>query len=205
MPDLADILEFVDATGDVLAVRVPAEGPAVIRWGSQLIVREGQCALFLRDGRAMALFEPGRHVLTTQSVAGITGFVAGLAYDGASPFRAELVFVGRQLFRDLRWGTPEPVYLPDPVLLQIPVRANGRFAIRVSDPTVFVPRVLGRAPSSASATSRSSSGRSTSSRPSSTPSRRSASRSSSCRAIRESSGRARGRSSLPSSRRLASS
>ncbi|MBK9966693.1 MAG: SPFH domain-containing protein [Holophagales bacterium] len=146
MPDLADILEFVDATGDVLAVRVPAEGPAVIRWGSQLIVREGQCALFLRDGRAMALFEPGRHVLTTQSVAGITGFVAGLAYDGASPFRAELVFVGRQLFRDLRWGTPEPVYLPDPVLLQIPVRANGRFAIRVCDPTVFVPRVLGTRP-----------------------------------------------------------
>jgi membrane protease subunit (stomatin/prohibitin family) len=69
--------------------------------------------------------------------------VAGLAYDGETPFRAEVVFVGRQLFRDLRWGTPEPVYIPDPVLLQIPVRANGRFAIRVSDPTVFVPKVVG--------------------------------------------------------------
>ena len=146
MPDLADILELVDATSDILAARVPAEGPAVIRWGSQLVVREGQCALFLRDGRAMALFEPGRHVLTTQTVAGLTGFVAGLAFDGASPFRAEVVFVGRQLFRDLRWGTPEPVYIPDPVLLQIPVRANGRFAIRVSDPTVFVPKVVGSRP-----------------------------------------------------------
>ena len=117
MPDLADILEFVDATGDILAARVPAEGPAVLRWGSQLIVREGQSALFLRDGRSMQVFEPGRHVLTTQTVAGLTGFVAGLAYDGETPFRAEVVFVGRQLFRDLRWGTPEPVYLPDPGLL----------------------------------------------------------------------------------------
>ncbi|MBK9089383.1 MAG: SPFH domain-containing protein [Holophagales bacterium] len=146
MPDLADILEFVDATGDVLAARMPTEGPAVIRWGSQLIVREGQSALFLRDGRSMQVFEPGRHVLTTQTVAGLTGFVAGLAYDGETPFRAEVVFVGRQLFRDLRWGTPEPVYIPDPVLLQIPVRANGRFAIRVSDPTVFVPKVVGTRP-----------------------------------------------------------
>lgn len=146
MPDLADVLELVDATGDVLAARVPSDGPAVIRWGSQLVVREGQSALFLRDGRAMQLFEPGRHVLSTQTVAGITGFVAGLAYGGETPFRAEVVFVGRQLFRDLRWGTPEPVYIPDPVLLQIPVRANGRFAIRVADPTVFVPKVVGTRP-----------------------------------------------------------
>jgi membrane protease subunit (stomatin/prohibitin family) len=94
----------------------------------------------------MAVFEAGRHVLTTQNVAGLTRLVAGLAYDGQTPFRAEVVFVGRQLFRDLRWGTPEPVYIPDPVLLQIPVRANGRFAIRVSDPTVFVPKVVGARP-----------------------------------------------------------
>ena len=59
MPDLADVLEFVDPAGDVLAVRFPEEGPGVIRRGSQLIVREGQSALFLRDGRTMALFEPG--------------------------------------------------------------------------------------------------------------------------------------------------
>ncbi|HPA51516.1 MAG TPA: SPFH domain-containing protein [Thermoanaerobaculia bacterium] len=146
MPDLADILELVDATGDLLAARAPADGPAVIRWGSQLVVREGQSALFLRDGRAMQLFEPGRHVLTTQNVAGLTGFVAGLAYGGETPFRAEVVFVGRQLFRDLRWGTPEPVYIPDPVLLQVPVRANGRFAIRVADPALFVPKVVGTRP-----------------------------------------------------------
>ena len=146
MPSLADVLEFVDPTGDLLAARVPAEGPATIRWGSQLVVREGQAALFLRDGRAMAVFEPGRHVLTTQTVGKLTGLVTSLAYGEDTPFRAEVVFVGRQLFRDLRWGTPEPVTIPDPVLLQVPVRANGRFAVRVADPAVFVPRVLGTRP-----------------------------------------------------------
>ncbi len=46
----------------------------------------------------------------------------------------------------VRRGTPEPVSIPDPVLLQVPVRANGRFAIRVSDPTLFVPKVVGPRP-----------------------------------------------------------
>ncbi|HEV8268531.1 MAG TPA: SPFH domain-containing protein, partial [Thermoanaerobaculia bacterium] len=116
-----------------------------IRWGSQLVVREGQVALFMRDGRSMALFEPGRHVLTTQN-APLVSKIAGLAYGGETPFRAEVYYVGTQLFRDLRWGTPEPVYIPDPVLMQIPIRANGRFAIRVADPALFVPKVLGTRP-----------------------------------------------------------
>jgi Putative virion core protein (lumpy skin disease virus) len=197
MPDLADVLELVDATGDLLAARVPAEGPAVIRWGSQLVVREGQSALFLRDGRAMQLFEPGRHVLTTQNVAGLTGFVAGLAYGGETPFRAEVVFVGRQLFRDLRWGTPEPVYIPDPVLLQVPVRANGASRSASPTPPSSSRRSSGRGRTSASATSRSSCARSTSCRPSPTPSPRSGSRSSSCRGSRGSSAPACARSSVP--------
>lgn len=147
VPELAKILEFQDASGEMLALRLPGSADGVIEWGSQLIVREGQTALFFRDGRAMASFEAGRHVLTSQNVAGLTKLVTGLVYgSGNTPFRAEVIFVGRQLCRDLRWGTPEPVYIPDPVLLQIPVRANGRFAIRVSDPSLFVPKVVGTRP-----------------------------------------------------------
>jgi membrane protease subunit (stomatin/prohibitin family) len=145
MPDLADVLEFEDAAGDVLAVKVTGPHAGGIRWGSQLIVREGQVALFFRDGKAMAVFEPGRHVLTTQN-APLLSKLAGLPYGGETPFRADVVFVGTHLFGDLRWGTPEPVYVPDPVLMQIPIRANGRFAIRVAEPSLFVPKVVGTRP-----------------------------------------------------------
>ncbi len=140
--DLADVLEVVDETGDLLAVKLTGTKPGGVRWGSQLIVREGQIALFFRDGKAMAAFPPGRHVLTTAN-APVLSSLAGLPYDGETPFRAEVYMVGMQLFRDLRWGTPEPVYIPDPVLLSIPIRANGRFAIRVSEPALFVPKVVG--------------------------------------------------------------
>lgn len=147
MPQLAQIIEFQDPAGDVMAMRMPSVGEGIIEWGSQLIVREGQVAVFFRDGKAMATFEPGRYVLTTQNVAVLTKFVTGLAYGkGNTPFRAEVYYVATSLMRDLKWGTPEPVYIPDPVLMQIPIRANGRFAIRVTDPSMFVPKVVGTRP-----------------------------------------------------------
>lgn len=147
MPKLAQIIEYRDPSGDIMAVRMPAQGDGVIEWGSQLIVREGQVALFFRDGKPMAKFDPGRYVLTTQEIPILTKFITGLVYGkGKTPFRAEVYFVATQLFRDLKWGTPEPVYIPDPVLLQIPVRSFGRFAVQVSDPAVFIPKLVGTRP-----------------------------------------------------------
>ncbi|MCA9285140.1 MAG: SPFH domain-containing protein [Phycisphaerales bacterium] len=147
MPKLAQIIEYRDPSGDVMAVRLPSTGDGVIEWGSQLIVREGQTALFFRDGKPMAKFDPGRYVLTTQEIPILTKFITGLVYGkGNTPFRAEVYFVATQLFRDLKWGTPEPVYIPDPVLMQIPVRSFGRFAVQVTDPAIFVPKVVGTRP-----------------------------------------------------------
>ena len=147
MPKLAQIIEYRDSRGDMMAVRMPSRGEGIIEWGSQLIVREGQVALFFRDGKPMARFDPGRYVLTTQQIPILTNFITGLVYGkGKTPFRAEVFFVSTALFRDLKWGTPEPIYIPDPVLMQIPIRAHGRFAIRVSDPSLFVPKVVGTRP-----------------------------------------------------------
>ncbi|MFO0872466.1 MAG: SPFH domain-containing protein [Phycisphaerales bacterium] len=144
MPKLAQIIEFRDPVGDMMAVRLPSQGDGVIEWGSQLVVREGQSALFFRDGKPMAKFDSGRYVLTTQQIPVLTNFITGMVYGkGNTPFRAEVYFVGAQLFRDLKWGTPEPVYIPDPVLMQIPVRSHGRFAVRISDPSVFIPKIVG--------------------------------------------------------------
>lgn len=144
MPKLAQIIEFRDTAGDVMAARLPSQGEGVIEWGSQLIVREGQAALFFRDGKPMAKFDSGRYVLTTQQIPVLTNFITGMVYGkGNTPFRAEVYFIGTQLFRDLKWGTPEPVYIPDPILMQIPVRSHGRFAVRIADPAVFIPKIVG--------------------------------------------------------------
>ena len=144
MGDGIRVLELVDPTGEVLAIRLTGSD-GTITWGSPVVVREGQTALFYRDGRCLASFAPGRHVLETQNLP-VLEKLAGKLTGGESPFKAEVFLVAGQLATNLRWGTLEPFFIPDPVLVQIPVRAHGRFAIRVSEPELFVPKVVGTRP-----------------------------------------------------------
>ena len=61
MARIIDVIEFVDETGREIIHREP-EGEAFdIRFGSQLIVRPSQVAIFFRDGQALDSFGPGRH------------------------------------------------------------------------------------------------------------------------------------------------
>ena len=40
--------------------------------GAQLVVQEGQAAVFYRDGKALDTFGPGRHTLTTANIPILT-------------------------------------------------------------------------------------------------------------------------------------
>lgn len=137
------VIQFQDPTGQTMVARVPRQGgTAAIDLGSQLIVEESQQAVFLRDGKALDTFGPGRHTLATQNLPLLTR-ILGLPFDGKSPFQAAVVFVSTQTFLDLKWGTKEPVVFRDKELAMIRLRAFGKFAVRVLDPQVFVNTVVG--------------------------------------------------------------
>ena len=138
-----EVLEYLDNTGQVLVKRVPDNGSLEIKWGSQLTVRESQEAVFFRDGMALDVFSPGRHVLQTQNIPVISKWVTRFGYGPTSPFRAEVVFVGKQLFPNLKWGTKEPILFRDKELEIIRLRAYGSFSIQVKDTMLFVNKVVG--------------------------------------------------------------
>ena len=147
MPKLAKIIEFRDARGDTMAVRFPRGDEGVIEWGSQLIVQGDQVAVFFRDGKPMAVFKPGRYMLTTQNIPILTKFVTGFGYGkGNTPFRATVYYVSTKLFRSLKWGTPNPINFADPLFMNIPVMGNGLFSIEITDPSVFVNKIVGTQP-----------------------------------------------------------
>ena len=73
-----EVLEFLDPTGQIMVKRVPDSGDCEIKWGAQLTVRESQTAIFFRDGKALDIFDAGRHVLQTQNIPLITKFVTRL-------------------------------------------------------------------------------------------------------------------------------
>lgn len=138
-----EVIEFLDDSGVTLVKRMPENGTLEIKWGSQLTVRESQEAVFFRDGKALDVFGPGRHILKTQNIPFIGKWVTSFGYGENSPFRAEVVFVGKQLFPNLKWGTKEPILFRDTDLQMIRLRAYGSFSIQIDDAMLFVNKVVG--------------------------------------------------------------
>lgn len=142
MAEVLEIIEWFDETGKEIVHRIPESGSGTFKLGAQLIVRESQAVIFFRDGRALDSFGPGRHTLSTLNLPILTR-VLSLPFGFESPFKAEAIFVNLKAFLDLKWGTAQPVVFRDAVFNLIRLRAHGIYSIRVSDPLLFVNKVVG--------------------------------------------------------------
>ena len=138
-----EVIEFLDDSGTVLVKRMPDNGQLEIKWGSQLTVRESQDAVFFRDGKSLDVFTAGRHVLKTQNVPVVGTWVTSFGYGANSPFRAEVLFVGKQLFPNFKWGTKQPILFKDTELQMVRLRSYGSFSIQVQDSLLFVNKIAG--------------------------------------------------------------
>jgi membrane protease subunit (stomatin/prohibitin family) len=143
MPKLMEILEFFDNSGSIMVKRVPENEECEIKWGAQLIVRESQKVIFFRDGKSLDIFGPGRYVLKTLNVPLISKWVTQFGYGPQSPFRSEVYFLNMKLFPNLKWGTPQPILFKDTELKMIRLGAHGIFSIQITDPTLFLNKVVG--------------------------------------------------------------
>ena len=142
MARILDVIEYADTSGKEIVHRIPEHGSGDFRIGSQLIVREGQAAVFFRDGKALDTFGPGRHTISTLNIPLVVNLVRKV-FSGNTPFTAECYFVTTRDFIGQRWGTPEPITLRDEVLRMVRVRAHGTYSMQVSDPQLFVAQVVG--------------------------------------------------------------
>ena len=142
MPRIIDVVEFLDESGREIVHRIPENGSGDFRMGSQVVVREQQTAVFFRDGKAMDVFDAGRHTITTANLP-ILGGLIGLATSGKTPFTAEVYNVSMRQFLDMGWGTPEPVTVRDADFGMVRLRANGVYSFEIKDPSLFVNKIVG--------------------------------------------------------------
>ncbi|HOK88317.1 MAG TPA: SPFH domain-containing protein [Fervidobacterium sp.] len=123
-----------------LVYKFPSES---LKLGSQLIVRPGQEAIFLKEGIALDVFGPGRHTLSTANLP-ILEKLVNLPFGGTTPFTAEVYFVNKTARLDIKWGTPDPIQVEDPKYgVIVRVRGFGRFGIRISNSRNFVTQIVG--------------------------------------------------------------
>ena len=142
MPRIIDVIEAPNQGPNDMVLRQPEVGSGDFRLGSQVIVRESQTAVFFRDGKALDTFDAGRHTISTANVPILSGLL-GLATSGKNMFTAKVYFVNRRDFLDMKWGTPEPISLRDPDLGLARLRAFGSYSMAVSDPQLFVTKIVG--------------------------------------------------------------
>ncbi|TDV47924.1 SPFH domain-containing protein [Actinophytocola oryzae] len=139
--ELVDIIEWLDDSRSTLAWRFPRYENE-IKNGAELIVREGQRAVFVYRGQLADQFGPGHYELVTENLP-ILSTLQGWSHGFRSPFRSEVYFISTRPVTDLRWGTPSPVTVRDPDFTMVQVRANGLCVLRIADPEIFLREVIG--------------------------------------------------------------
>lgn len=116
-----------------------------IRWGSIVVVKESEVAVFMRDGKVYDVLPPGRHVITTQNLPLLTRAFNFLAGYGETPFKARVVFVSRKQFMG-RFGTNLRLKLSPRASWMTEMQIFGTFWFRISDPVLFLTQLAGMQP-----------------------------------------------------------
>lgn len=139
--ELIDIVEFLDDSNNTLVYRFE-RFQNEIKNGAKCIVREGQAAVFVREGQLADVLPPGTHTLDTKNLP-ILSTLLGWKYGFESPFKAEIYFVSTRVFTDQKWGTMNPVIVRDPEFGPVRLRAFGSYTFKVKDPGSFIKNVVG--------------------------------------------------------------
>jgi membrane protease subunit (stomatin/prohibitin family) len=139
--ELIDIVEWIDDSQHTLVWRFPRYRNQ-IKWGAQLIVRPGQSAVFVHQGRIADVFGPGHYSLETKNLP-ILSTLMGWMHGFDSPFKAEVYFVSTRQLTDLKWGTSNPVPLRDPDFGPVRVRAFGTYTLKAIDPGRLLSELVG--------------------------------------------------------------
>lgn len=114
-----------------------------IKKGSKLIIRPGQDAIFLYNGKIEGIFkDDGEYDIESQIIPFLST-LKGFKFGFNSGMRAEVLFVNTKEFL-VKWGTKGPINLPAPGLPGgMPIRANGTYTFKVTDYITLIDKIAG--------------------------------------------------------------
>ena len=114
-----------------------------IKKGSRLIVRMGQDAIFMYNGKIEGIFkDEGSFDIESQIVPFLSTLI-GFTFGFNSGIRAEVLFVNTKELT-VKWGTKNAINIPSPNLPGgMPIKSFGTFCCKVSDYEVLIDKIAG--------------------------------------------------------------
>jgi len=114
-----------------------------IKKGSKLIIRQGQDAIFMFNGKVEGVFTDEGSFDMESEIIPFLSTLKGFKFGFNSGMRAEVLFINTKEFT-INWGTKNAIILPAQGLPGgMPVRAFGNFNCKVSDHAVLIEKIAG--------------------------------------------------------------
>lgn len=114
-----------------------------IKKGSKLIIRPGQDAVFLFNGKIEGIFKDEGDYDIESEIIPFLSTLKGFRFGFNSGMRAEVLFVNTKEFT-VKWGTKSAINIPTPQLPGgMPIRANGTFTFKVNDYMKLIDKIAG--------------------------------------------------------------
>ncbi len=114
-----------------------------IKKGSRLILRPGQDAIFLYNGRIEGIFKDDGDYDIESQIVPFLSTLKGFKFGFNSGMRAEVLFVNTKEFT-LKWGTVNAINIPAPNMPGgLPIRAHGTLNFKVGDYIKLIDKLAG--------------------------------------------------------------
>ena len=114
-----------------------------IKKGSRLIIRPGQDAIFLYNGRVEGIFEEDGDYDIESDIIPFLTTLKSFKFGFSTPLRAEVLFINTKELL-VKWGTKNAINLQAPGLPGgMPIRAFGTFNCRVAQHDVLIEKLAG--------------------------------------------------------------
>ena len=136
----ANVVEWQETRDDVIFWKWNNDE---IKRGSRLVIRQGQDAIFMYNGKVEGVFESEGSFDIESDIMPFLSSLKGIKFGFNSGIRAEVLFINTKEFT-VKWGTKNAISIPTPNLPGgMPIRAFGIFTCKVSDRDALIDKVAG--------------------------------------------------------------
>lgn len=136
----ANVVEWQETRDDVILWKWNNDE---IKKGSRLVIRPGQDAIFMYNGKVEGIFESEGSFDIESEIVPFLSSLKGIKFGFDSGIRTEVLFVNTKEFT-VKWGTKNAISIPTPNLPGgMPIRAFGIYTFEVSDRDALIDKVAG--------------------------------------------------------------